>query len=343
MDKLKQLTKLVKKDSQVLRDEREVIGRYSKVFAPERIKYLTREEFESFLDFKNNRHWSGIHRQKSLITKDFEKLKKALSLLLDESKPLEQRLDFLFPSTRPNYIKGLGRAVVTPILMVVYPDKYGVWNTKSESALKELGLYPEFTRKDSFATKYSKVNKVLTELKGRYDVTFWQLDWVLGMISEGEAEEEIETLEDALAEKAKEEGIEDIFNFGMEKHLEDFLVENWEKTKFGKDYELIYEEGDLKSQQYQTDVGPIDILARHKRTGDYLVVELKKGRGSDAVVGQIARYISWVEQNLAKDKGRVKGVIITREKDPKIELALKQLNSVSYFVYKVKFRVEKLI
>lgn len=53
-------------------------------------------------------------------------------------------------------------------------------------------------------------------------------------------------------------------SFGMESHLEDFLIANWSKTIFGKEYELIYNEGDLMSQQYQTGVGPIDILAKSK-------------------------------------------------------------------------------
>jgi 5-methylcytosine-specific restriction protein B len=49
--------------------------------------------------------------------------------------------------------------------------------------------------------------------------------------------------------------------FYMEKQLEDFIISNWEKTEFGKKYDLIYEDGELVSQQYRTDIGPIDILA----------------------------------------------------------------------------------
>ena len=41
----------------------------------------------------------------------------------------------------------------------------------------------------------------------------------------------------------------------MEKQLEDFIIHNWEETELGKRYNLIFEEGELKSQQFPTDGG----------------------------------------------------------------------------------------
>ena len=91
----------------------------------------------------------------------------------------------------------------------------------------------------------------------------------------------------------------DPVSFVMEKHLEDFLVSNWPNTDLGKDY-VIYEEDGEKGQQYQTDTGPLDILAISKDKKRLLVVELKKGRASDAVVGQTLRYMSYVQEVLAE-------------------------------------------
>ena len=79
--------------------------------------------------------------------------------------------------------------------------------------------------------------------------------------------------------------VEDPSALALEEHLEDSLVENWPHTELGKDYD-IYEEDGEKAQQYQTDTGPLDILAISKDKKRLLVVELKKGRTSDAVVGQ---------------------------------------------------------
>ena len=42
------------------------------------------------------------------------------------------------------------------------------------------------------------------------------------------------------------------------------MIENWNETEFGKKYDLIFEDGELKSQQFKTDIGRIDILAKRK-------------------------------------------------------------------------------
>ena len=41
-----------------------------------------------------------------------------------------------------------------------------------------------------------------------------------------------------------------------------FIIQNWDESEFGKKYDLIYDEGELKSQQFRTDIGRIDILAK---------------------------------------------------------------------------------
>ena len=79
--------------------------------------------------------------------------------------------------------------------------------------------------------------------------------------------------------------IEDPSVFALEKHLEDFLVTNWSQTELGRDWDIYEEDGEVRGQQYPTDTGPIDILAISKDKARLLVVELKKGRASDAVVG----------------------------------------------------------
>jgi len=272
-DQISQVIQTKKNDRWWIESDRKVLDRYGALFNPKYLKNLTKEDFQSFLLIKNNYHWEGIHRQQGLITSDMQKLKKALATLLDESKPIKTRLDFLFPKGSENYIKGLGKAVVTPILLVVYPDKYGVWNQKSEAALKKLGLFPEFQRGDSFSDKYVKVHQVLNDLKEKYDISLWQLDGVLGVIAGSSPFPTMPDEDEMLKEDVKEYGVEDVYNFGMEKHLEDFLIANWDKTEIGKSYDLIFEEGDLVSQQFPTDVGPIDILAKHKSDDSYLVID----------------------------------------------------------------------
>ena len=135
--------------------------------------------------------------------------------------------------------------------------------------------------------------------------------------------------------------VEDPAIFALEKHLEDFLVQNWKQTELGKNYDIYEEDGELVGQQYQSDTGPIDILAISKDKKELLVVELKKGRVSDSVVGQVQRYMGYVQEELAEEGQKVKGVIIGLEDDIKIRRALSVAPNIEFFKYLVSFKLFK--
>lgn len=138
-----------------------------------------------------------------------------------------------------------------------------------------------------------------------------------------------------------DETIEDPSIFALEKHLEDFLVQNWHHTELGKHYDIYEEEGEIVGQQYPSDTGAIDILAVSKDKKEILVVELKKGRVSDVVVGQIQRYMGYVQEELAEKGQKVKGVIIAFEDDIKIHRALSVAQNIDFYTYKISFKLEK--
>jgi len=133
--------------------------------------------------------------------------------------------------------------------------------------------------------------------------------------------------------------VEDPAIFALEKHLEEFLVQNWKQTELGKTYDIYEEDGELVGQQYQSDTGPIDILAISKDKKEILVVELKKGRASDSVVGQIQRYMGYVKEELAESGQLVKGVIIALEDDLRIKRALAVTSNIDFYRYQVSFRL----
>jgi restriction system protein len=133
--------------------------------------------------------------------------------------------------------------------------------------------------------------------------------------------------------------VEDPAAFAIEKHLEDFLVENWAQTELGRDYDIYEEEGEKVGQQYPSDTGPLDILAIKKDKSELLVVELKKGRASDAVVGQVLRYMGYVAQELAEPGHQVRGAIVALEDDQRIRRALAVTPSVAFFRYQVSFKL----
>jgi restriction system protein len=133
--------------------------------------------------------------------------------------------------------------------------------------------------------------------------------------------------------------IEDPITFALEKHLEDFLVQNWKFTELGKKYDIFEEEGELVGQQFRTDTGPIDILAISKDKKELLVVELKRGRVSDAVVGQIQRYMGFVKEELAESGQKVQGVIIALQDDLGLRRALSVTQNIDFYTYKVNFKL----
>ena len=137
-----------------------------------------------------------------------------------------------------------------------------------------------------------------------------------------------------------DQSVENPTAFALEEHLEDFLVKNWEHTELGKEYD-IYEEDGEKGQQYQTDTGPLDILAISKDRKKLLVVELKKGRASDAVVGQTLRYMSYVQEVLAENGQTVNGAIIALEDDQRIRRALAMVNNIQFYRYQISFKLVK--
>lgn len=135
--------------------------------------------------------------------------------------------------------------------------------------------------------------------------------------------------------------IEDPLAFAMEKHLEDFLVRNWSQTELSREFAIYEEDGEPVGQQYATDAGPIDILAVSHDRKRLLVVELKRGRASDVVVGQTLRYMGYVTEQIAEADQTVVGAIIALEEDQKLRWALAAVPAVAFYRYQVSFRLLK--
>ena len=100
-----------------------------------------------------------------------------------------------------------------------------------------------------------------------------------------------------------------------EKVLEDTIEANFDAfaKSLGRSLKFV-------GRQYDTTVGPIDILAKDRKTGGYVVIELKKGRAADKVFGQLSRYMGWVRKNLA-GSAPVSGMIVGTDMDAKLRAA----------------------
>lgn len=68
-----------------------------------------------------------------------------------------------------------------------------------------------------------------------------------------------------------------------------------------------------------------------------MVIELKVGKSSDRVVGQILRYMGWVKENIAGDK-RVRGIIILDEVTDRLKYAVSQVKNICLKRYELEFK-----
>ena len=118
----------------------------------------------------------------------------------------------------------------------------------------------------------------------------------------------------------------------VERVLEDILEQNLEQLEPGLN---------LVGRQYSTAVGPIDLLAQDG-DGQFVVIELKRGRTNDRVVGQVARYLGWVVDRLAGGDDRmVRAVVVGREFDQKFAAAITRIRQVKPYTYDIRLRFDE--
>jgi hypothetical protein len=236
--------------------------------------------------------------------------------------------------------------VLTPILLIAHPDRYGVWNQVSEAALKHLHLWPEFDRGRPLGERYERINGLLLELAADVKVSLWTLDGLFWRATEDEESgaegEELADDEGGTAAPTSAESSLSGMGFGLERHLHEFLRDNWDRTSLATEWKLHEEDGEEVGYEYPCEVGRIDLLAHHRTEPRWLVIELKRKQTSDETVGQMLRYIGWVKRNLAQASDTVEGLIIAKQSDEAIRYALSATSGIAINHYEVEFRLKKV-
>jgi hypothetical protein len=125
--------------------------------------------------------------------------------------------------------------------------------------------------------------------------------------------------------------------FALESHLEEFIYQNWNNIDWGA-HLVLYQVDNQDGRQFPAGIWSIDFLAVDQQTNDLVVIELKRGKTSDATVGQTLRYISWVKENVADTGQDVRGIIIAKEIDEALRYAVKG-QSIQVKRYRVDFHM----
>lgn len=132
---------------------------------------------------------------------------------------------------------------------------------------------------------------------------------------------------------------EDESEFAYESDLRDFLSKNLGLLEQG--LSLYKEEEGITGIEYPVGGRFIDILAKDSQS-NYVVIELKVSRGYDRVVGQLLRYVAWIEENLAENGKNVKGIIVAREITEDLRLAASRVPDIRLFEYNLSVKVKEV-
>ena len=187
-----------------------------------------------------------------------------------------------------------------------------------------------------------QVENIVSDLSFIQNKSYWYTYFQGGV--RGISEEDYNTIISNRTKNFSEEvnevsDLEDEYKFALEMHLEEFMYRNWGSINWNSKLKL-YQTEEQDGRQFPADQWSIDFLAIDKNTNDLVVIELKRGKTSDSVVGQILRYISWVKENIAEKNQNVKGIIIGNDSNDEMDYALNCLDYIDFKKYKIDFKLE---
>jgi len=124
----------------------------------------------------------------------------------------------------------------------------------------------------------------------------------------------------------------------LEQYLEDLLVEQWDTLPWGEEFEYLDRQVDCGR------LGTLDILARDRSNGDYVVIELKRDQGDDQVVGQVSRYMGWIKKERADhQRVTVRGIIVAHEATERLRSAVSAHPNILLFTYQFAVMLAPLV
>jgi len=182
--------------------------------------------------------------------------------------------------------------------------------------------YPSFP-KFLFTVKRGRVRQYNPETDGK-----WVVDDKGARLVGVEGPEEKEFSEgEYLPEEA---------TISLERDLENFLLVKLNVLEKG----LRLYEGET-GRQFQVQSGRIDILAQDK-DNNFVVLELKAGTATEAVLAQILAYMADVTRELSMGKP-VRGIIVAYDFAERLVAASSLLPTIKLMKYKVNFEFEEMM
>lgn len=335
-----------------LKARRDMRKEFTSVFTPEKIQKLTAEEYFPGQGKKDGclgyqLEWGtrplgsikGGSMAKYGDKEQFDEIKKMLILLTGLSDEIDvfYNKDGSLSDTSSNLvmkslnIKGMksGRTVLGKLLSIYYPDTFMPFFTDQDYLLKKMlvdysveatglesylinNIY--FLRIKEELNTEPAFNAVLEEGKLTNDFLYKFFYFCYPRIDTSSGGNE------PPQEEGKIEALE-------AEHYQKLIHRNFDKLFPNLKY---FDEEVQNSHEghYATeDVGIMDYLCLDDQ-GNLVVIELKRS-GTDKTLAQLCRYMGWALENLAKKNQKVCGMIISENKDSRLDYAVKVVPNVS--------------
>ncbi|UTD04975.1 hypothetical protein E4N80_05545 [Treponema denticola] len=106
--------------------------------------------------------------EKNLLSEKSDDFNRYLSVLNDEKKSIFERYNLVCNKGEEDNIHGIGRAITSSILNILYPEKCPVFNNASDQVLEYFGLHENKKHGESLATKYTRFRLISSVLRDKY-------------------------------------------------------------------------------------------------------------------------------------------------------------------------------
>lgn len=146
---------------------------------------------------------------------------------------------------------------------------------------------------------------------------------------------DISAAREQVTEPSQDEGPSE---FAYESDLRGFLAKNLSVIEPGL---RLYQDEGISGIEFPVGGRFVDILAVDA-AGRLVVIELKVSRGYDRVVGQLLRYMAWIDKNQAERGQAVRGIIAAREISEDLKLACSYLPNVTLYEYELSVSLTKI-
>lgn len=158
---------------ELVKRRKDIYNGYKNAFSSIRLETLTANDFRKFLKTSVNLT-CPMHRSSNKLVSDMSKLKEVIRHLQNENIDFKKRLDDVLRNGEL-HIEGFGKNLATFLLHVFDWNKYGLWNGRSEKALRKLNRFPSSSNKN-YGEKYHLVNEELKKLSQDIGIDLVQLD-----------------------------------------------------------------------------------------------------------------------------------------------------------------------